>query len=86
MQHFFIKIFLVIFFQLISVHAQELDLDKISNLKIRSIGPSNMSGRITAIDVVTKNTKIIYVGAASGGVWKSENGGTAWKPIFDEQK
>ena len=44
-----------------------------------------MSGRITAIDVVTKNTKIIYVGAASGGVWKSENGGTAWKPIFDEQ-
>ena len=85
MQHFFIKIFLVIFFQLISIHAQELDLDKISNLKIRSIGPSNMSGRITAIDVVTKNTKIIYVGAASGGVWKSENGGTAWKPIFDEQ-
>ena len=85
MQHFFIKIFLVIFFQLISIHAQELDLNKISNLKIRSIGPSNMSGRITAIDVVTKNTKIIYVGAASGGVWKSENGGTAWKPIFDEQ-
>ncbi len=44
-----------------------------------------MSGRITAIDVVTKNPKIIYVGAASGGVWKSENGGSAWKPVFDDQ-
>jgi len=38
-----------------------------------------------AIDVVTDNPKIIYLGAASGGVWKSENGGSAWVPIFDEQ-
>ena len=85
MKHFFLKIFLVIFFQLLSTYSQELDLNKISNLKIRSIGPSNMSGRITAIDVALKNTKIIYVGAASGGVWKSENGGTEWKPIFDNE-
>ncbi|WP_296704682.1 hypothetical protein [Algoriphagus sp.] len=44
-----------------------------------------MSGRITTIDVVTENPKIMYVGAASGGVWKSENGGSAWKPVFDKQ-
>ncbi|MGB5321770.1 VPS10 domain-containing protein [Lutimonas sp.] len=44
-----------------------------------------MSGRITAIDVLSSNPKIIYVGAASGGVWKSENGGSAWTPVFDEQ-
>jgi len=44
-----------------------------------------MSGRITAIDAVTVNPKILYVGAASGGVWKSENGGSAWRPVFDAQ-
>lgn len=43
-----------------------------------------MSGRITSIDAVVSDPQIIYVGAASGGVWKSENGGTAWKSVFDE--
>ena len=65
--------------------AQQLDFSKLQNLQIRNIGPANMSGRITAIDVVTANPKIIYVGAASGGVWKSENGGSAWQPVFDGQ-
>ena len=65
--------------------AQQLDLSKLQNLQIRNVGPANMSGRITAIDVVTANPKIIYVGAASGGVWKSENGGSAWEPVFDMQ-
>ncbi len=65
--------------------AQQLDLSKLENLNIRNVGPANMSGRITAIDVEVRNPKVMYVGAASGGVWKSENGGTAWGPIFDEQ-
>lgn len=65
--------------------AQKLDLAKLENLNIRNVGPANMSGRITTIDAVTANPKIIYVGAASGGVWKSENGGSAWKPVFDDQ-
>ena len=56
-----------------------------ANLKIRNVGPANMSGRITAIDAVHSNPKILYVGAASGGVWKSENGGSAWNPVFDAQ-
>ncbi|MBN3584060.1 hypothetical protein JYB64_16810 [Algoriphagus aestuarii] len=68
-----------------SLFAQTLDFSTLKNLNIRNVGPANMSGRITAIDVVTDNPKIMYVGAASGGVWKSENGGTAWKPVFDEQ-
>ena len=67
------------------VNAQTLDLTKIEALKIRNVGPANMSGRITAIDVATYNPKLMYVGAASGGVWKSENGGTAWQPVFDDQ-
>lgn len=66
-------------------NAQTLDLSRIENLKIRNVGPANMSGRITSIDVATNNPKLMYAGAASGGVWKSENGGTAWYPVFDDQ-
>jgi photosystem II stability/assembly factor-like uncharacterized protein len=44
-----------------------------------------MSGRITAIDALADDPNTIYVGAASGGVWKTTNGGGNWKPVFDEQ-
>lgn len=54
-------------------------------LKARNIGPANMSGRIAAVEVDPTNPKIIYVGAATGGVWKSEDGGLTWRPIFDDQ-
>jgi photosystem II stability/assembly factor-like uncharacterized protein len=43
-----------------------------------------MSGRVTAIDVDLRNPDRIYIGAASGGIWLSEDGGVSWKPIFDE--
>lgn len=66
--------------------AQPLRLDALRNLKPRSIGPAGMSGRITALDVVLRNPDIIYAGSASGGLWRSESGGTQWKPIFDDQK
>jgi photosystem II stability/assembly factor-like uncharacterized protein len=69
----------------LSINAQTLNFDTLQNLKIRNVGPANMSGRITSIGVVNANPKIIYVGAASGGVWKSENGGSAWTPVFDDQ-
>jgi photosystem II stability/assembly factor-like uncharacterized protein len=65
--------------------AQQLDLEKLKNLKPRSIGPAGMSGRVTAIDVVIQDPDIIYIGTASGGLWKSESGGIDWKPIFDKQ-
>lgn len=54
-------------------------------LKARNIGPAGMSGRVTAIDAVHSNPDIIYIGAASGGVWKTTNGGASWTPIFDDQ-
>lgn len=65
--------------------AQKLSLDQFKNLKPRNIGPAGMSGRITAIDAVVTNPNIFYVGAASGGVWKTENSGHSWLPVFDEQ-
>ena len=50
----------------------------------RSIGPANMGGRIDDIVAVESNPSIIYVGYATGGVWKSTNNGTTWTPIFDK--
>ena len=52
----------------------------------RNIGPGGMSGRVTAIDVVNENRDIIYIGTASGGVWKSSSGGVSWAPLFENQK
>lgn len=57
--------------------------DLVSGLKWRSIGPAWASGRIADFAVNPENTKEYYVGVASGNVWKTENNGTTWKPIFD---
>jgi photosystem II stability/assembly factor-like uncharacterized protein len=64
----------------------KVDSDTISGLGARNIGSATMSGRIAAIDAVQEGQRLtIYVGAASGGVWKSQNGGTTYKPVFDKQ-
>jgi len=65
--------------------AQKINLEQFKNWKPRNIGPAGMSGRITTIDVVLENPNIIYLGSASGGVWKTENSGNSWTPVFDEQ-
>jgi photosystem II stability/assembly factor-like uncharacterized protein len=65
--------------------AQEFSMDLVKNMKPRNIGPGGMSGRVTAIDVVTSNPDIMYVGTASGGLWKSTSGGITWKPIFEKE-
>lgn len=67
----------------LSALAQQIDFSLLKAMKPRNIGPGSMSGRVTAIAAVEQNPDIIYVGAASGGVWKSDNGGTTWKSIFD---
>jgi len=56
-----------------------------SGLAFRSIGPAVTSGRIGDIAVNPKNTSVWYVAVASGGVWKTENAGVTWAPIFDDQ-
>jgi photosystem II stability/assembly factor-like uncharacterized protein len=60
--------------------------DGFKNMNMRSIGPAVMSGRVTAIDVDPLNENILYVGTASGGLWKSESAGMTWSPIFDDQE
>jgi photosystem II stability/assembly factor-like uncharacterized protein len=88
MRHLKIKAF-IFFFVFLFVLGQasfaEIDSQLFSGLKARSIGPANMSGRIGAIDAAASNPNIIYVGAATGGLWKSVDGGLTWTPIFDKQ-
>ena len=56
-----------------------------AGLKARSIGPAVTSGRIMTIAVDPSNTAVVFIGAASGGVWKTVNGGASWQPVFDTQ-
>ena len=59
----------------------------LSGLGIRNIGSAAMSGRISALAAAhpKKGETVLYVGAASGGVWKSTDGGTTFAPKFDLQ-
>jgi photosystem II stability/assembly factor-like uncharacterized protein len=66
--------------------APRFDSETISGLGARNIGSATMSGRIAAIDAVQEGQRLtVYIGAASGGVWKSLNGGSTFKPVFDKQ-
>ncbi|MFC1564689.1 T9SS type A sorting domain-containing protein [candidate division KSB1 bacterium] len=71
---------------LISAAFAQMDADQIiSNFKWREIGPANCGGRITDIEGVDSKPTTIYVGAATGGLWKTVNNGITWEPIFDDQ-
>jgi photosystem II stability/assembly factor-like uncharacterized protein len=61
-----------------------IDSNSFGGLEVRAIGPAVMGGRIAAIDGVAKEPLTLYVGSASGGVWKSTDGGVSFKPVFDE--
>src|SRR5213596_1001386 len=66
--------------------AVKVDSETISGLGARNIGSAAMSGRIAALAAVHEDARLtLYVGAASGGLWKSVNGGTTFKPVFDKQ-
>src|SRR5436305_777283 len=60
------------------------DPQGIGALKYRSIGP-DWGGRVSRVAGVAGDPRIYYAATASGGVWKSEDGGTSWRPVFDDQ-
>ena len=74
-----------------AIYAQENDKDTLfsdntfSGLKLRSIGPALMSGRIADIATNPDDPSQWYVAVGSGGVWKTNNAGNTWQPIFDDQ-
>lgn len=57
----------------------------LNGLQWRSIGPANMGGRIADVEGVPGNANVVYVATASGGLFKTVNGGTTWKPLFEKQ-
>src|SRR5580693_5318822 len=86
-----VRIFWTVFFVLalalcVSAEDVTLDSDTLSGLPIRPIGPAATGGRIADITAVHEGQRLtIYIGSSSGGVWKSVDGGTTFKPIFDKQ-
>ena len=68
---------------------EDEQLDPVGSLveamNVRHIGPGTMSGRVTSIAVPHNEPEVIYVGTASGGLWKSTSAGVTWDAIFDDQ-
>ena len=63
----------------------QVDPDLLAGMKARSIGPATMSGRVASIDAVEADPDVVYVGASTGGVWKSTDGALSFTPLFDDQ-
>ena len=76
-------------FTCFAVYAQppvKFDAATVSGLPARNIGSATMSGRIAAVTAAKDEGRLtVFIGAASGGVWKSVNGGTTFRPVFDRQ-
>jgi photosystem II stability/assembly factor-like uncharacterized protein len=67
----------------LTAKAQETNKDILGSLRFRHIGP--VGNRLTSIVGIPDQPNIYYVGAASGGIWKTVDGGVHWEPIFDGQ-
>jgi photosystem II stability/assembly factor-like uncharacterized protein len=67
-------------------NAAQLDSTTIASFRWRAIGPANMAGRITDVEGIPSPSKTAYIAAASGGIWKTTNGGTTFRPVFDNER
>ncbi len=67
-----------------AAHAQPVDSSYFAGMRWRSIGPYR-AGNVYAVSGVPGDPTTYYIGTPEAGVWKSTDGGTVWKPIFDDQ-
>src|SRR6266513_1430320 len=63
-----------------------LDSTLLSAYRWRSIGPANMGGRVTDIEGIPSPSRTFFVAAATGGIWKTTNAGTTFRPVFDHER
>ena len=63
-----------------------LDEGWLQGFQWRSIGPANMSGRVTDVEGIPGPSKTFYVAAAAGGIWKTTNNGTTFRPLFQDER
>jgi len=68
-----------------ALHAQSPDGATLASIKWRSIGPVNMAGRMTDVEVDPKNSRVFYVTGAAGGIWKTVNAGTTFFSIWNNE-
>ncbi|MDQ3803465.1 MAG: glycosyl hydrolase [Acidobacteriota bacterium] len=61
------------------------EIKSYERLEWRQIGPANMGGRTADVEGVPGNPHVVYVATASGGLWKTTNGGVRWTPVFERQ-
>src|SRR5215207_7117660 len=65
--------------------AQSADTLNLSTFRWRSVGPANFGGRVSDVVGIPSPSKTFYVAAAAGGIWKTTNAGTTFRPVFDDQ-
>ena len=76
----------VFFIATVAVPAEsQAPSDPFGGLRLRSIGPAALGGRIHDVEALPSDPSTVYVATASGGIWKSVNAGTTWAPIFEGQ-
>ena len=80
-----LKILSLVFTLLAGSMAAAQTSSELGGLKVRTIGPANMSGRSVDIAVVEKDPYIIYAATATGGVWRTKDNGVTWAPVFENE-
>ena len=68
-----------------AIQDEALNVDLLSGLQWRTIGPAVMGGRVSDLAVVEANPAMFFVGTATGGLWKTSSNGATWEPVFDDQ-
>src|SRR6267142_284523 len=63
-----------------------LDSTLLAGFRWRNIGPANMGGRVSSVAGIPSPSKTFFVAAAAGGIWKTTNAGTTFRPVFDNEK
>src|SRR6267142_1780191 len=69
-----------------NVGGSALDSTLLAGFRWRNIGPANMGGRVSSVTGIPSPSKTFFVAAAAGGIWKTTNTGTTFRPVFDNER